>query len=423
VRKRAMPLLQMRPLLVRHALGGRLAGGLGSQAFRALRCRSSPAWEPQALDEFDHDVPGAKISVVGVGGAGSNAVDNMLQKKLGGIKFAVCNTDVQALSRSLVVPESRVQIGKTLTNGLGAGSRPEIGRKAAEEGLATLVEQVGDSDMCFITAGMGGGTGTGAAPVISRALKEKNVLTVGIVTKPFRLEGQRRMRIALDGIKEMRSAVDTLIVIPNEKVLSVGHQKMGFQESLELVNGVLYDGVKAVTDVIINPSLINLDFADVQTITQGPGWGLMGSGTASGSERARIAASDALNNPLLSDVVKSSATGILVSIAGGPDLRLLEVDEVVELIHEHVSSEANIIFGATSDESLDGSIRVSLIMTGPWEELSAEEELAQAQAASVRVPRSAAQTQAKEKTPEAAAKKAKKSEEAAEKPGFWSRWI
>eukprot|EP01096_Ripella_sp_DP13-Kostka_P015962 TRINITY_DN7635_c0_g1_i1.p1 TRINITY_DN7635_c0_g1~~TRINITY_DN7635_c0_g1_i1.p1 ORF type:complete len:487 (-),score=228.07 TRINITY_DN7635_c0_g1_i1:102-1529(-) len=307
-----------------------------------------------------------RLSVIGVGGAGSNTVQNMIDRGMDDVELVVANTDAQALQLS--TSPKKVQIGKKLTSGLGAGARPEVGRLAAEENLEEIIKSIEGRDMIFITAGMGGGTGTGAAPVIASAAKQRGILTVGIVTKPFNFEGPKRMKMALQGLEDLQQHVDTLIVIPNQRVLALGDRKLSFKESFALVNDVLYEGVRAVTDVIVKPGLINLDFADVRTIMQGPGWGIMGTETAEGKDRARIAASAALRNPLLEDINRADATGVLISITGGRDLGLLEVDEIVEMINQNVSSEANIIFGATCDEQFDGKVQVSLIVTGLYQQ-------------------------------------------------------
>jgi cell division protein FtsZ len=270
--------------------------------------------------------------------------------------------------------KDRIQIGSELTKCLGAGANPDIGRQAAEADLDEIVKQVGETNMCFIAAGMGGGTGTGAAPVIAKALKDKGILTIGMVCMPFRFEGKRKMALALEGIKAMQGAVDTLIIVQNERLLLTINESMkgnakrvSLKDSFKMVDDIFYEGIKAVTDVIIKPGLINLDFADVRTITEGPGWGIMGTGFAEGHGKAEVATIAALNNPLLSDTSKKNATGVLVSITGGPDMAILEVDEILRLIRQEVSEDANVIFGATCDTELKGAIRVSLILTGPYE--------------------------------------------------------
>lgn len=329
--------------------------------------------------ESDDDILRARLSVLGVGGAGCNAVNTMIKRKdLTELEFFVTNTDAQSLMTSECPKEERIQIGRELTKCLGAGANPQVGKQAAEEDLETIVSKIGNTNMCFITAGMGGGTGTGAAPVIAKALKDKGILTIGMVCMPFRFEGKRKMNLALGGIKEMQQAVDTLIVVQNERLLLTLNQdkqkdkskRVSLQDSFKMVDDIFYEGIKAVTDVIVKPGLINLDFADVRTITEGPGWGIMGSGFAEGHGRAEVATKMALDNPLLSDTSKRNATGVLVSITGGTDLAILEVDEVLRLIRQEVSEEANVIFGATSDDDMKGAIRVSLILTGPYDQES-----------------------------------------------------
>lgn len=248
------------------------------------------------------------------------------------MEFFVANTDAQSLQTSECKKEDRIQIGKEITKCLGAGANPQVGKQATEEDLDTIIKKIGDTNMCFITAGMGGGTGTGGAPVISKALREKGILTIGMVCLPFRFEGKRKMNLAMEGIKEMQQSVDTLIVVQNERLLATitknqaeKAKKIPLTESFRMVDDIFYEGIKAVTDVIVKPGLINLDFADVRTITEGPGWGIMGSGYAEGHGKAEVATLAALNNPLLSDTSKRNATGVLVSITGGPDLAILEV--------------------------------------------------------------------------------------------------
>eukprot|EP01094_Clydonella_sp_ATCC50884_P028370 TRINITY_DN8494_c0_g1_i1.p1 TRINITY_DN8494_c0_g1~~TRINITY_DN8494_c0_g1_i1.p1 ORF type:complete len:401 (-),score=132.41 TRINITY_DN8494_c0_g1_i1:63-1265(-) len=308
-----------------------------------------------------------RIAVVGVGGAGGNTVDHIINRRLDGVDMFVANTDAQALVRSRCPELHKIQLGKALTRGLGAGAVPDVGRRAAEDDTEYISHQLAGSQMVFVTAGMGGGTGTGAAPVISRIARSMGMLTVGIVTKPFDFEGKKRMRQANEGLVQLQREVDTLIIVPNQRVLGMAGEPKSFPESFAMVNDVLYEGIKAVTDVIVKPGLINLDFADVRTITAGPGWGLMGTGSATGKDRAAEAAMAALTNPLLDHSAQQQATGVLVSIAGGSDLGLLEVDRIVNTINEHVGGDANVIFGATADSSLEGSVHVSLIVTGPWE--------------------------------------------------------
>ena len=303
-----------------------------------------------------------RITVVGVGGAGGNAVNNMIESGLEGVEFVVANTDAQALAMSQA--ERRVQMGAHVTEGLGAGSKPEIGAAAAEEAMPELQAQLSGSHMVFITAGMGGGTGTGAAPVIARAAYDQKILTVGVVTKPFQFEGKRRMETAEAGIRELEKVVDTLIVIPNQNLFRVATEKTTFADAFALADEVLYSGVACITDLMVKEGLINLDFADVSAIMRGMGKAMMGTGEASGEERASEAAEAAISNPLLDDVSMKGARGLLISITGGNDLTLYEVDEAASRIREEVDTEANIILGATFDEKLDGVVRVSVVATG-----------------------------------------------------------
>ncbi len=303
-----------------------------------------------------------RITVIGCGGAGGNAVNNMIRAKLEGVEFVVCNTDAQALQGSLA--ERRVQLGIGITQGLGAGSRPEIGRAAAEEALADILEHVEGSHMAFIAAGMGGGTGTGAAPVIARACREQGILTVGVVTKPFHFEGSQRMRLADAGMEELASVVDTLIIIPNQNLFRVANERTTFADAFKMADDVLYSGVRGVTDLMVNPGLINLDFADVRSVMAEMGKAMMGTGESEGDDRAREAAQKAISNPLLDDVSMKGARGVLINITGGLDMTLFEVDEAANLIRDQVDAEARIIFGSALDESLNGRIRVSVVATG-----------------------------------------------------------
>jgi len=302
------------------------------------------------------------ITVIGVGGAGGNAVNNMINSKLEGIEFLVANTDSQALSQSLC--ECRLQLGLNITHGLGAGSRPDIGRAAAEEAIDDLIEHLQSAHMVFITAGMGGGTGTGAAPVIARLAREHGILTVGVVTKPFQFEGINRMRLAEAGIDEMQQYVDTLIVIPNQNLFRVANEKTTFADAFTMADEVLHSGVRGVTDLMMVPGLINLDFADIRTVMGEMGKAMMGTGEANGDERAREAAEAAISNPLLDEVSMKGARGVLINITGGPDMTLFEVDEAANRIGDEVDSDANIIFGSTTNETLEGKIRVSVVATG-----------------------------------------------------------
>ncbi|WP_407518723.1 cell division protein FtsZ [Methylobacterium oryzisoli] len=303
-----------------------------------------------------------RITVFGVGGAGGNAVNNMIESGLLGCEFVVANTDAQALTSSKA--ERVIQMGIGVTQGLGAGSQPEVGRAAAEEVIDEIRDQLSGAHMCFITAGMGGGTGTGAAPVIARAARDMGILTVGVVTKPFQFEGVRRMRTADAGISELQAAVDTLIVIPNQNLFRVANEKTTFADAFAMADQVLYSGVACITDLMVKEGLINLDFADVRAIMRGMGKAMMGTGEASGENRANRAAEAAIANPLLDDVSMKGARGLLISITGGNDLTLYELDEAATRIREEVDPDANIILGATFDESLDGIIRVSVVATG-----------------------------------------------------------
>jgi cell division protein FtsZ len=303
-----------------------------------------------------------RITVFGVGGAGGNAVNNMIASGLRGVDFVVANTDAQALMSSSA--ERRIQMGAHVTEGLGAGSKPEIGAAAAEEAMADIKAHLAGSHMVFITAGMGGGTGTGAAPVIARASRDEGILTVGVVTKPFQFEGQRRLRAAEGGIAELERYVDTLLVIPNQNLFRVANEKTTFADAFAMADDVLRAGVACITDLMVKEGLINLDFADVRTIMAGMGKAMMGTGEASGDRRAVEAAEAAISNPLLDDVSMKGASGLLVSITGGNDLTLYEVDEAASRIRAEADSEANIIVGATYDDELDGTIRVSVVATG-----------------------------------------------------------
>lgn len=320
---------------------------------------------PETQGNFFHEseeVLRPKITVFGVGGAGGNAVNNMIRSGLEGVDFVVANTDAQALLQSLC--ERRIQLGLEITGGLGAGARPDVGRAAAEEALNDLNSYVKNSNMVFITAGMGGGTGTGAAPVIAKAAKEHGVLTIGVVTKPFHFEGTNRMRIAERGIDELQKYVDTLIVIPNQNLFRVANEKTTFAEAFKMADDVLRSGVQGVTDLMVMPGLINLDFADIKTVMSEMGKAMMGTGEASGERRAIDAAEAAISNPLLDDISMKGARGILINITGGSDMTLYEVDEAANRIREEVDPEANIIFGSTFNEEIKGRMRVSVVATG-----------------------------------------------------------
>ena len=303
-----------------------------------------------------------RITVIGVGGAGGNAVNNMIRSNLTGVEFVVANTDAQSIAQS--VAERRIQLGTSVTQGLGAGSRPEVGRAAAEASIDEILEHLEGSNMCFITAGMGGGTGTGAAPVIAQAARERDILTVGVVTKPFHFEGHHRMRLAEAGIEELQQYVDTLIIIPNQNLFRVANEKTTFADAFKMADDVLHAGVRGVTDLMVMPGLINLDFADIRTVMSEMGKAMMGTGQASGDRRAIDAAEAAINNPLLDDTSMKGARGLLINVTGGPDMTLFEVDEAANRIREEVDSDANIIFGATFDDTLEGQMRVSIVSTG-----------------------------------------------------------
>ncbi len=303
-----------------------------------------------------------KIAVIGIGGAGGNAVANMIKAKVEGVDFLVANTDAQALNASPA--DYRIQLGPEITQGLGAGSRPEVGRAAAEETIEQVKSALAGCHMCFIAAGMGGGTGTGAAPVIAQAAREMNILTVGVVTKPFLFEGTRRMRSADSGIAELQQHVDTLIVIPNQNLFLVANPNTTFKEAFLLADEVLQQGVRGITDLMVMPGLINLDFADVRSVMHEMGKAMMGTGEAEGDGRALEAAERAIANPLLDGVSMQGAKGVIVSITGGEDMRLMEVDEAANHIRELVDPDANIIWGSAFNENLNGKIRVSVVATG-----------------------------------------------------------
>jgi len=303
-----------------------------------------------------------RITVFGVGGAGGNAVNNMIASGLSGVDFVCANTDAQALALSSA--QRIIQLGVSVTEGLGAGSHPEVGRAAAEESYDEINDHLSGAHMVFITAGMGGGTGTGAAPVVARAAREQGILTVGVVTKPFQFEGNRRSRLAEDGIDELHRHVDTLIVIPNQNLFRVANEKTTFADAFKMADQVLYSGVACITDLMVKEGLINLDFADVRAVMRGMGKAMMGTGEASGEDRARHAAEAAIANPLLDDVSMHGARGLLISITGGPDLTLYEVDEAASRVREEIDSDANIILGATFDPDMTGTIRVSVVATG-----------------------------------------------------------
>ncbi len=311
-----------------------------------------------------------KIMVVGVGGAGGNAVNNMINAKLAGVEFLVANTDAQSLVQSLA--DRKIQLGNNITHGLGAGSRPDIGRAAAEETIDEIAEHLAGANLVFVTAGMGGGTGTGAAPVIARLAREQGVLAIGVVTKPFQFEGSKRSRVAEAGIEELQKHVDTLIVIPNQNLFRVANEKTTFADAFAQADEVLHSGVRGITDLMVVPGLINLDFADIRTVMGEMGKAMMGTGEADGEKRAEDAAEAAISNPLLDDVSMKGARGVLINITGGSDMTLYEVDQVATRIGNEVDPEAHIIFGSTLDPVLEGRMRVSVVATGIGTDVSAQ---------------------------------------------------
>lgn len=322
------------------------------------------------------------ITVFGAGGAGGNAVNNMINAKLEGINFVVANTDAQSLENSRA--EQRIQLGENITQGLGAGSYPEVGKAAAEEAVEQIMDHINGSNMIFIAAGMGGGTGTGAAPVIARLAREQGILTVAVVTKPFHFEGSHRMRVAELGLQELQKYVDTLIVTPNQNLFRIADKSTSFQDAFSMADDVLRAGVQGITDLMVMPGLINLDFSDIRSVMGEMGKAMMGTGEAEGENRATGASEAAISNPLLDNVSMQGARGVLINISGGGDMTLFEVDEAANRIREEVDPEANIIFGATFDPNLEGKIRVSVVATGidavsetaasPAEGVVAEEE-------------------------------------------------
>ncbi len=303
-----------------------------------------------------------KINVFGVGGAGGNAVNNMIAKQLEGVDFVVANTDAQALQQNAA--KNRVQLGVKVTEGLGAGARPSVGSAAAEESIEQIVDHLAGAHMCFITAGMGGGTGTGAAPIIAQAARELGVLTVGVVTKPFQFEGAKRMRQAEEGVESLQKVVDTLIIIPNQNLFRLANEKTTFTEAFSMADDVLYQGVKGVTDLMVRPGLINLDFADVRAVMDEMGKAMMGTGEGEGEDRAIQAAEKAIANPLLDEISLKGAKGVLINITGAHDLTLFELDEAANRIREEVDPNANIIVGSTLDTEMEGKMRVSVVATG-----------------------------------------------------------
>ncbi len=348
-----------------------------------------------------------RILVFGVGGAGGNAVDNMIEANLQGVEFIAANTDAQALSRSKA--ETQIQLGPVTTSGLGAGAQPQIGEKAAEESIDEIKQQLEGAHMVFIAAGMGGGTGTGAAPVIARAAREMDILTVAVVTKPFGFEGNRRMHVAEGGLDLIRSHVDTMIVVPNQNLFRIANDRTTFAEAFRMADDVLYSGVRGITDLMVMPGLINLDFADVSSIMQGMGTAMMGMGESTGENRALEAARQAIDNPLLDDISMKGAKGVLINITGGYDMTLFELDEAANEIRREVDPDANIILGSAFDTELEGRLRVSVIAAGVEAGfVSRPAEPADAQA-TVRQP-IAAPVEAPEPEPEVAAETAEPAE-------------
>jgi len=309
-----------------------------------------------------HDELKPRITVFGVGGAGGNAVNNMIEQELDGTEFVVANTDAQALQQSRA--SAKIQMGLKVTEGLGAGARATVGAAAAEESIEQIVDHLAGAHMCFITAGMGGGTGTGAAPIIAQAARELGVLTVGVVTKPFQFEGAKRMKQAEEGVEALQKVVDTLIIIPNQNLFRLANENTTFTEAFALADDVLYQGVKGVTDLMVRPGLINLDFADVRAVMDEMGKAMMGTGEAEGENRAIQAAEKAIANPLLDEISLEGAKGVLINITGGYDLTLFELDEAANKIREKVDGDANIIVGSTLDPSMEGRMRVSVVATG-----------------------------------------------------------
>ncbi|MEO1304727.1 MAG: cell division protein FtsZ [Pseudomonadota bacterium] len=303
-----------------------------------------------------------RIVVIGVGGAGGNAVDNMIEANLQGVEFYVANTDAQAMRRSKT--DNRIQLGLETTSGLGAGARPDVGEASAEESMDEILEALEDAHMVFVAAGMGGGTGTGAAPVIAKAAHDKGILTIGVVTKPFGFEGAHRMKTAEGGLSRMKDVVDTLIVVPNQNLFRIANERTTFAEAFRMADDVLYSGVRGITDLMIMPGLINLDFADVRTIMKGMGTAMMGMGEGEGEGRALEAARSAIDNPLLDDISMRGAKGVLINITGGYDMTLFELDEAANEIRREVDENANIILGSTFDPELEGRVRVSVVAAG-----------------------------------------------------------
>ncbi len=303
-----------------------------------------------------------KITVLGVGGSGGNAVNNMINANLEGVDFLIANTDAQALQISQCT--NKIQLGLNSTRGLGAGMRPDIGKQAAEEAIQEITDKLDGSHMLFVAAGMGGGTGTGAAPVIAKLARERGILTVGVVTKPFHFEGSQRMKLAEKGIEELQQYVDTLLTIPNQNLFRIANEKTTFSDAFKMADDVLYAGVRGVTDLMVQPGMINLDFSDIKTVMSEMGKAMMGTGEASGEGRAIAAAEAAIANPLIDDVSLKGAKGLIINITGGKDITLYEVDEAANRIKQEIDEEANIIYGTTCDERLEGLVRVSIVATG-----------------------------------------------------------
>jgi len=323
-----------------------------------------------------------RITVIGVGGAGGNAVNNMIESQLEGVEFVVANTDAQAVGLSKAT--KKIQLGVNVTQGLGAGSMPDVGAASAEESLDEIMDHIGNSHMLFITAGMGGGTGTGAAPIIAQAAKERDILTVGVVTKPFHFEGARRMRVAMAGVEELQKHVDTLLIIPNQNLFAIADERTTFHEAFAMADEVLHSGVRGITDLMVMPGLINLDFADVRTVMGEMGQAMMGTGEADGDKRAIEAAEAAISNPLLDKVSMKGARGVLINITGSMDMKLFEIDEAANRIRSEVDPDANIIIGSTFNQELEGKVRVSVVATGIDVERPEGEEPKPAEAAAPR---------------------------------------
>lgn len=313
-----------------------------------------------------------RIAVIGVGGGGGNAVNNMIAKNLEGVDFIVANTDAQALAHSSA--SRKIQLGLEITQGLGAGARPEIGKMAAEEAKEEIEKELEGSNMVFITAGMGGGTGSGAAPVVAKIAKEKGILTVGVVTKPFDFEGKKRMETAEEAVSKFTEEVDSIIIIPNQNLFRIADKNTTLADAFIMADNVLYSGVRSITDLMMMPGLINLDFADIKSIMEDKGKAIMGTGEAEGEDRARIAAEQALSNPLLDDCSMKGAKGVLINITGGNDITLMEIDEAANIIKAEVDDNANIIFGSSYDDSLAGKIRVSIVVTGINNQLNSRQK-------------------------------------------------